>query len=113
MSLPGSIDRRALLLGGLALAGCDRAAERPAFQGIDLTGVGYAKQLALTDHLGQPRTLLDYQGKVLVVFFGYTQCPDVCPSTLGEIKLVKEQLGADGARVQGLFVQSCELSRPT
>lgn len=104
MSLPGSIDRRALLLGGLALAGCDRAAERPAFQGIDLTGVGYAKQLALTDHLGQPRTLLDYQGKVLVVFFGYTQCPDVCPSTLGEIKLVKEQLGADGARVQGLFV---------
>ena len=108
--------RRIWLLGATALtaavltglAGCDikapGAAARPAFKGVDITGAEYARSLALTDADGQPRTLADYKGKVVVVFFGYTQCPDVCPTTMAELAEVKRQLGADGARVQGIFV---------
>lgn len=102
MPRPGSIDRRQLLLASpLLLTGCGKP---PAFQGVDLTGVNYARELALDDQFGRARKLADFRGKVLVVFFGYTQCPDVCPTTLGELKLVREQLGKDGARVQPLFV---------
>lgn len=90
------------------LAGCDGkapgAAARPSFKGVDITGAEYARTLALTDADGQPRTLADYKGKVVLVFFGYTQCPDVCPTTMAELAEVKRQLGADGARVQGIFV---------
>jgi len=71
---------------------------------VDITGAEYARNLALTDADGQLRTLADYKGKVVVVFFGYTQCPDVCPTTMAELAEVKRQLGADGARVQGIFV---------
>ncbi|WP_310737554.1 SCO family protein [Inhella gelatinilytica] len=74
------------------------------FEGIDLTGVGYARDFELRTPEGQVRRLVDYQGKVVVLFFGYTQCPDVCPSTLGELKLAKQRLGAAGERVVGLFV---------
>jgi len=104
--------RRILLLGAAALlaglAACDAkspgAAPKPSFKGIDITGAEYARTLALTDPDGQPRTLTDYKGKVVVVFFGYTQCPDVCPTTMAELAEVKRQLGPDGARVQGIFV---------
>lgn len=89
----------------LALAGCDRlGGSKPAFKGIDLTGAEYARRLSLTDQDGQARTLGDFKGKVLVVFFGYTQCPDVCPTTLAELAQVKKALGTDGERVQGIFV---------
>ncbi|MBB5204515.1 protein SCO1/2 [Inhella inkyongensis] len=97
------IDRRTLLAASLALAGCD-SQPKAAFQGIDLTGAAYARELKLSDPAGQPRSLADFKGKVVVLFFGYTQCPDVCPSTLGELQLVKQELGKDGERVQGLFV---------
>ncbi len=97
-----------MLLGaGLALlAGCDKGSSPAAlqFKGIDITGADYARELSLPDASGAPRTLADFKGKVTVVFFGYTQCPDVCPTTLAELAQVKQMLGADGARVQGIFV---------
>ncbi len=90
----------ALVLG---LAACDRAAA-PSFNGIDITGAAYAQQLDLPDTDGRLRHLSDFKGKVVVVFFGYTQCPDVCPTTMLELAQVKQALGADGERVQGVFV---------
>ncbi|HEV8689953.1 MAG TPA: SCO family protein [Ideonella sp.] len=75
-----------------------------AFQGIDITGADYARQLKLPDVEGKPRTLDEFKGKVVVVFFGYTQCPDVCPTTLAELAAVKKKLGADGDKVVGVFV---------
>ncbi len=90
----------ALLLAGLAAC----SADKPAFKGIDITGAEYARELALPDTSGKPRTLADFKGKVTVVFFGYTQCPDVCPTTLAEIADVKQKLGPDGAKVQSVFV---------
>lgn len=100
--------RRLLLSAALAgaltlLAGCDQAG-KPAFKGIDLTGAAYARELKLPDQDGRERTLGDFKGKVLVIFFGYTQCPDVCPTTLAELAQVKKALGPDGDKVQGLFV---------
>ncbi|MFN3304303.1 MAG: SCO family protein [Roseateles sp.] len=93
------------LLAAAALAGCQKAApDKPAFKGIDLTGAEYARQLNLTDQDGRARSLADFKGKVLVVFFGYTQCPDVCPTTMAEVAEVKRSLGADGDKVQGVFV---------
>jgi protein SCO1/2 len=99
--------RRSILAGALALAalaGCDIVGRDKPFHGVDLTGASYAQHLALTDQNGQPRTLGDFKGKVTVVFFGYTQCPDVCPATMAELAEVKRSLGADGSRVQGVFV---------
>lgn len=103
--------RRACLAGAaaglLALSGCDKLTPAPkpvAFQGVDITGVDYAKRLSLADPDGQVRSLDEWKGKVVVVFFGYTQCPDVCPATLAELAEVKRALGADGDKVQGVFV---------
>jgi len=103
---PLSPSRRALLCAAalLALAGCQRASDKPAFQGVDITGAEYARNLALPDADGKPRTLGDFKGKVTVVFFGYTQCPDVCPTTMAELAEVKRSLGAQGDKVQGVFV---------
>lgn len=78
--------------------------KKPAFSAIDVTGADYAKDFALTDHNGQPRSLKDFAGKVVVLFFGYTQCPDVCPTSMVELVEVKKLLGKDGDRLQGLFV---------
>jgi len=89
------------LLGAALLAACDSA---PKFNSVDITGAGYARELALTDHTGARRTLADYRGKVVVVFFGFAQCPDVCPTTLSDMAQVKRKLGADGERLQVLFV---------
>ena len=87
------------------LAACDRPGPAaPSFHGTDITGADYAHTLALTDHNGQPRTLADFKGKVVVVFFGYTQCPDACPTTMSELAEAKKSLGKDGERVQGVFV---------
>ena len=76
----------------------------PAFKNTDITGVDYGRELALTDHTGKPRTLADFRGKAVVLFFGYVRCPDVCPTTLAEMKMVLTQLGPDAERVQILFV---------
>ncbi len=103
--------RRYLLLGialAASLAGCDRFAPASSssgqFRGVDITGAPYARTLSMPDANGQPRTLADFKGKVVVVFFGYTQCPDVCPTTMVELAQVKKALGADGDRLQGVFV---------
>jgi len=96
---------RALALGciALVLAACQKA-EAPAFKSIDITGAEYARELDLSDADGQRRHLTDFKGKVVVVFFGFTLCPDVCPTTMVELAQVKQALGADGERVQGIFV---------
>ena len=78
--------------------------QKPAFASIDITGADYAKGFALTDHTGQPKSLKDFAGKVVVLFFGYAQCPDVCPTTMAELAEIKKLLGADGSRLQGVFV---------
>jgi protein SCO1/2 len=101
--------RRALVAAVIAVAllgACDRlpGGDKPSFRAVDITGAEYARELALHDADGRPRTLADFKGKVTLVFFGYTQCPDVCPSTLGELALVKRDLGPEGERIQGVFV---------
>jgi protein SCO1 len=87
--------------GGLVMA-CTEV--KPAFAGIDLTGADYAQGFQLPDQNGQTRTLKDFAGKLVVVFFGYTQCPDVCPTSLTELAEAKRLLGAQGDRLQGVFV---------
>ncbi|WP_394779005.1 SCO family protein, partial [Undibacterium sp.] len=73
--------RLVCLLFALSLAACSQES-KPQFKNTDLTGLDYAKDFALTDHNGKPRTLADFKGKAVVMFFGYTQCPDVCPTTM-------------------------------
>lgn len=90
------------LLLVVLLAGCGGGA--PKFKSTDITGAGYGKELSLTDQNGQSRTLADFRGKVVVLFFGYTHCPDVCPTTLAELSQVMRMLGPDADRVQVLFV---------
>jgi protein SCO1 len=91
-----------LVLGSLVLtAGCDSA---PKFKSTDITGADYGRTLELTDHHGKPRRLEDFRGKAVVVFFGFTQCPDYCPTTLAELAAAVRTLGPDAERVQVLFV---------
>lgn len=90
------------VLLALGIAACGPAA--PKFRGSDITGVGYGHDFRLNDPAGKVRTLADFHGKVVALFFGYTQCPDVCPTTLSELATAVDRLGADGARVQVLFV---------
>lgn len=78
--------------------------KKTEFRGVDITGADYAKDIPLTDHNGKARQIQDFAGKAVVVFFGFTQCPDVCPTTLQELADVKKMLGADGERLQGIFV---------
>jgi len=85
-----------------AVAACSES--KPQFKAIDLTGADYAKDFHLTDQNGQPRSLADFRGKVVVLFFGYTQCPDVCPTTMADLAQAKKALGADGDKLQVLFV---------
>jgi protein SCO1/2 len=86
----------------LGLVGCTEP--KAAFKGVDITGADYAKELNLLDQNGQVRKIKDFSGKLLVVFFGYTQCPDVCPTTMQELAEVKRLLGADGDKLQAVFV---------
>jgi protein SCO1/2 len=92
----------AALLFALLAAACGPGA--PTFQASDITGTTYGRDFQLADHAGAPRSLADFRGKVVVLFFGYTQCPDVCPATLSLLAEVMKQLGADAAKVQVLFV---------
>mgnify|MGYP006279180271 CR=1 FL=1 len=86
---------------GLLLACSEK---KPAFNTIDISGGELGRDFAIKDHNGQLRRLADFRGKVVVVFFGYTQCPDVCPTTMAELVEVKRLLGKDGERVQALFI---------
>ena len=87
---------------GSALMACSQS--KPQFKSVDLTGADYARDFQLTDQNGQVRSLKDFRGKLVVLFFGYTQCPDVCPTSLAETAEVKKMLGADGEKVQGVFI---------
>ena len=91
-----------LSLSGTLLAGC--IGKKAQFKGVDITGADYAQDFHLPDADGKMRSLKDFQGKVVLVFFGYTQCPDACPTTLAEITQAKKLLGADGAKVQTVFI---------
>jgi protein SCO1/2 len=97
---PFGIVAAALL--ALIFAAC--SPDGPRFQASDVTGVAFGRDFKLTDHNGKPRTLADFRGKVVVLFFGYTQCPDVCPTTLSDLAAALQKLGADASRVQVLFV---------
>jgi protein SCO1/2 len=100
--------RRRFLAVAAALfaAGCDKFLPSSAtpFNGVDITGAELGPDLRLTDHNGTSRTLADFRGKVVVLFFGYTHCPDVCPTTLSDLAGAMKTLGADAKRVQVLFV---------
>ncbi len=91
-----------VVLAAAILGGCSGSG--PSFRNTDITGADYGKDFALTDHNGKTRTLADFRGKAVVMFFGYVRCPDVCPTTLAELKAAKDQLGEDGKRLQVLFV---------
>jgi protein SCO1/2 len=82
--------------------------KKPEFKAVDITGADYARDFAadgaMLDHNGKPRSIKDFAGKVVVLFFGYTQCPDVCPTSMAEVAEVKKLLGKDGDKLQGLFI---------
>lgn len=110
-----NLHRRSLLLSAAAvlaasplLSACDKASQpgvpKLSFNAVDITGAEYARQLSLKDVDGRPRSLAEFKGKVLFVFFGFTQCPDVCPTTMAELAEVRRRLGPDGDRVQGIFI---------
>ena len=89
------------LFSGFAM-GADKLV--PAFHGQDVTGAGYGRDFRLQDASGQWRTPRDYQGKLVLMFFGFTQCPDVCPTELQRMARLMTALGKEAARVQVLFV---------
>ena len=89
-----------------ALVACDSKTSAPkaSFANTDITGSDFGRDFELTDHTGQRRTLADYRGKVVALFFGFAQCPDICPTTLSDLTQVKQQLGTDGDKLQVLFI---------
>ena len=95
-------------LGGASLTACDRLEQAlgqgESFRGIDITGANYGHDFRLTDVDGQERTLADYRGKLVLLYFGFVQCPDVCPTALTRAVETKRLLGADGDRLQVIFV---------
>lgn len=94
----------AFVLAALFAACSPQPPGKPSFNAVDITGANYARQFTLTDPDGKPRTLADFRGKVTLVFFGFTQCPDVCPTTFAELAEVKRSLGPAGEQVQGVMV---------
>jgi protein SCO1/2 len=92
--------RSAVLCLVFLVAGC----APPAFKSVDITGAQYARDFSLEGPAGARRALADYRGKVVVVFFGFTQCPDVCPTTLSDLAEVKKRLGPDGDKLQVVFI---------
>jgi len=110
-----NLHRRSLLLSAATalvasplLIACDKPGQpgvpKLSFNAVDITGAEYARKLSLKDVDGRQRDLAEFKGKVLFVFFGFTQCPDVCPTTMAELAEVRRRLGADGERVQGIFI---------
>lgn len=96
------------VLLALTLVACSDRAGPPSapspFKSTDITAVDWGRDFHLTDHNGKPRSIADFKGKVVMLFFGYTHCPDLCPTTMAEMAQVRSKLGEDGRRVQGLFV---------
>lgn len=85
-----------------ALTACTE--QKPQFKAVDVTGADYSQNFSLPDQFGQTRTIADFSGKVVVVFFGFAQCPDVCPTSMAELAEVKKMLGKDGEKLQGIFI---------
>ncbi|MEY2620560.1 MAG: hypothetical protein RIT26_380 [Pseudomonadota bacterium] len=104
MNMTVPLQRRAILGLALVLGGLTACQDTPGFKSIDITGANYALDFELPDTQGRTRRLADFQGKAVVLFFGYTQCPDVCPTTLQELTQARQLLGPLGDRVQGVFV---------
>lgn len=103
--ITGLVCASALILGGLAAyATIGSSPSSPVFEAVDITGVDWGKDFALSDAAGRKRTLADFRGKAVAIFFGYTHCPDMCPATLAKLGEAVRQLGADAPRVQGLFI---------
>ena len=94
----------AVAAAAFTLSACQPAPQPPSFQATDITGAAFARDFSLTDHNGQQRTLADFKGKVVAIFFGYVHCPDVCPTTLSDFAAALQQLGPQAERVQVLFV---------
>jgi protein SCO1 len=84
------------------ISGCSEP--KPQFKAVDITGADYAQDFALQDQFGKTRTMADFKGKAVVVFFGFTQCPDACPTSMAELAEAKKLLGKDGERLQGIFI---------
>lgn len=93
-----------VIVGLMFMTACTEQPEAPRFKLTDVTGASFGKDFSLIDHNGQRRTLADFRGKVVTLFFGFTHCPDVCPTTLGEMAVVMKELGKDADRLQVLFV---------
>jgi protein SCO1/2 len=92
----------ALLLSVCALAACEKPV---SFHSVDVTGIqGYGNDFRLTDHTGKARSMADFRGKTVLMFFGFAQCPDVCPTTLSDMKKVMAKLGPDADKFQVLFI---------
>lgn len=98
-----ALQRLALCLIMLVLLGCS-GAKKPDFQSTDITGANFGGPFTLTDQNGKPRALADFKGKIVVLFFGYTHCPDVCPTTMSELATSMKALGAKAKDVQVLFI---------
>lgn len=86
------------------LAACNAATESSKFSATDISGADFAQTLNLTDHTGKPRSLSDFKGKAIALFFGYTHCPDVCPTTMADLKQTMKLLGSRADELQVLFV---------
>ncbi|MDE3010412.1 MAG: SCO family protein [Pseudomonadota bacterium] len=102
LRLAASLPRQLVLAGALLLAACQPAS--PPFHGADISGAEYGQKWQLNDTEGKPRTLADYHGQVLLVYFGFTHCPDICPVTLGHLQSALQQLGPAAEQVRVLFV---------
>jgi len=96
-----------MLVCVLTLSACDNKGvplPKTAFANTDITGLDYGKDFSLTDHNGKPRTIADFRGKLVFVFFGYTHCPDICPTTLSDMAGIMKSLGSDADKLQVLFI---------
>lgn len=94
-----------VLMLSVLLSACDAGKPSPAeLNGTDITGAEFANTLALTDHTGKPRTLEDFKGKAVALFFGFTHCPEICPTTMADLAAALKLMGKDGEQVQVLFV---------
>lgn len=96
--------RVALIAAAIALAACSASGPTEKFQASNISGASWGRDFHLVDPAGTPRSLAEYRGKVVMMFFGYTNCPDECPTTLAKMAQAVDRLGADGKRVQGFFV---------
>jgi protein SCO1/2 len=102
MNRRSALQAALLVASTLIVVAC--APSKPSFNSVDITGANYARDFALADASGKKRTLAEFRGKLVVVFFGFAQCPDVCPTTLSDYAQVKKRLGADGDKLQVIFI---------